>query len=263
MRHLGVAITALLAAAACTTSVTISRGKSASLPQSPSPTLSVTPSVPASVLDHLGAKRPAVGSDASPQPNMSQPPASQGFGGGGGGGGGGPLPSPGVTSTPMPYPSLVWIRPTILPSLPPSPSATPTPSATPAPTPTPTPVPTPTPRIGPIDPGIWRLTVTVKDDEGPETTWVLHYNLACQADGKIVVDGGAVPQTHDWADGPAWLGWQGNHLKFVDASSDIDGAAWHLFYELTASSPTTVDGSAVLIGPTHTWHFDTIGHRLP
>lgn len=256
MRHPWWTITALLLMVACTTSVTITRGKLPGSQPSPPPAPPITPSLPTAILDQIGAQRPATDPKTSPQPSMSQPPASQGGGGGGGGNGGGPTPRPSTTSTPMPFPSLVWIRPTTLPSLPPSPS--PPPSATSPP------LATPTPRIVPIDAGTWRLTVMVKeDDHGPATTWELHYGLACHADGRIDVDGGAIPQTHAWADGPAWLGWQGNHLKFVDASSDIDGAAWHLYYELTASSPTTASGSAVLIGPAYTWYFDTVGQRLP
>lgn len=235
MRSPCLTILILLTATACSAGVTVTRTTPPDHP--PGPRVPA-PSAPTTVLDHLGTKRPTPGPDAPPRPGTSPSPGSQG---GGGGGGGGPAPDPQATATPRPRPSVVWTRPTTAPSLPPRPSVS------------------PTPRLIPIDAGTWRLTVTLEDG----SLWDLNYALSCQADGSITVDGGTIPQVHDWKDGPEKLGWQGNHLYFVDASSEIDGTAWHLFYELTASSPTTVEGYAVLIGPEYIWHFPTQGRLLP
>jgi hypothetical protein len=111
-------------------------------------------------------------------------------------------------------------------------------------TPTPVPTPLPTPRIGPVDAGMWRITVTTTPASDP-----VYYPLRCAADGTIVVDNGNVSQDFYAADLPAQAGWTANTLTFMDGCDLVDGVSWCIYYDMTVQSPTSMTGTCFVVGP--------------
>lgn len=238
MRH-WLVVTGLLAGAACATlpmgRVSISQGTQPGTVQInrivPTANATPLPEPVASVLDRLTTANPQpanVPDSPAPSPGASAGPTATPFPiGGGGGGGGGSAPA-----SPDPAPSA-------------SVSPSPAPSPTPTPLPGPQLTPTPPPQIGPIPTGTWRIAVTLHDG----TLDYVYYRLACQADGSVEVNFGAIPQDYagDYSSGQP--GWNVSTVHFTNGCEDLADGTWCVYYELAADSPTTLTGQTVIVGP--------------
>lgn len=78
---------------------------------------------------------------------------------------------------------------------------------------------------------------------------IVYYRLACQTNGSVLVDNGAIPQDYAGEYSTGQPGWSGVVVHFAENCNELNGDVWCIYYEFAATSMTTLNGQTIIVAP--------------